>query len=392
MSESALCGIRVLDASAGIAGPYAAHLLALAGADVVKLEPMNGEWGRFIGRKVENHSLSFTTFNRGKRALAIDLKSTQGQTLAARVARGCDIVIESFRPGVIDRLGLGYPALSAGRPDLVYLSISGFGAYGPQAGRPALDTAIQAQAGWLSLNRGADGAPVLMDYVPIDVLTGLYASQAAIAALLARFRFGAGRHVEVSLLEAASAFLAPKLAEAALLAPMEAPATSIPTGIFAASTGAIAMAIKDDREFAQLAMALGRPEWSTDPRLATRAARSENRDLCESLLGAVIATRDAAHWDTLLAQAGIVAARIRAMSEMAGDAQLAALGAIVWDEQHGIGRMPRVAVPGLPAAHVSPAPRIGEHSRAILSEAGIEGPAIDRAIAEGIVADRGASL
>lgn len=381
----ALDGIRVFDAAAGVAGPYAAHLLALAGADVIKVEPPQGEWGRMIGRKAGAVGLPFLSFNRGKRSLAIDLKQGEGLALAKEVALQCDVVIESFRPGVMDRLGLGHAALRAEKPELVYLSISGFGTRGPHATRPALDTVIQAQSGWLDLVRDPAGAPVLMDHVPIDVLTGLYAGQAAMAALISRFRFGEGRRIDISLLEAAAAFLAPKLIEASLLPPAPALLVGVPTGIFSASDGMVAIAIKDDREFGQFAHALGHPEWIEDPRFVTRAARGEHRDACEQAVAAALQARTAAEWDAHLAQAGIVAAKVNSVRELVSDPHFTALDRLRWEEQPGVGNAPRIEVPGLEVVNLGSAPRVGEHSRTILAELGISNDRIDAAGAAGIV-------
>ncbi|GLS98892.1 CoA transferase [Sphingobium jiangsuense] len=383
---AALEGICVFDASAGVAGPYAAHLLSLAGADVIKVEPPQGEWGRIIGRKAGTLGLPFLTFNRGKRSLAIDLKHPEGRELARHVAGRCDVVVESFRPGVMDRLGLGYEALGAGRPDLVYLSISGFGTRGPHADRPALDTVIQAQSGWLDLLRDVGGAPVLMEYVPIDVLTGLYAAQAAMTALISRFRFGEGRRIDISLLEAAAAFLAPKLTEAALLPPATSLQVGVPTGIFPAADGLIALAIKDDREFGQLAQALGHPEWPADARFATRAARGEHRTECERAVVAALKRRTAAQWDADLARAGIVAAKVNTVRELLDDPHFKALDRIGWNAQPGLGDTPCVRVPGQEdAAAPLHAPAAGEHSREILADMGIDADRIASAVAGGIV-------
>ncbi|MCW0199422.1 CaiB/BaiF CoA-transferase family protein [Sphingopyxis sp.] len=384
-TKMALEGIRVFDASAGVAGPYAAHLLALAGAEVIKVEPLQGDWGRMIGRKAGTVGLPFLTFNRGKKSLAIDLKQPAGLALARDVARQCDIVVESFRPGVMDRLGLGYDRLRGDRPDIVYLAISGFGARGPHAGRPALDTVIQAQAGWLDMTRDAQGAPVLMDYIPVDVLTGLYAAQAATTALLARFRFGTGRRIDISLLEAAAAFLAPKLAEAAMLPPATGGSAGVPTGIFPAAEGLVALAIKDDREFALLAQTLGHPEWSADARFTTRAARAGHRAACEAAIIAALAEREAEAWDADFARAGIVGAKVNSLRDLLDDPHFQALSRICRDPQPGLGDTPRVQVPGQEVGMLAHAPAIGEHGPAVLADFGIAAERIAAAIEDGII-------
>lgn len=383
--KPALGGIRVFDASAGIAGPHAGHLLARAGAEVIKLEPPDGEWGRMIGRKLGSVGVSFLAYNGAKRSLAIDLKDPEGVKLARQVALQCDVVIESFRPGVMDRLGLGYESLRTENPALIYASVSGFGGRGPKAGRPALDTVIQAQSGWLDMSRDKLGNPCLMDFVPVDVLTGLYASQAILIALMARFRFGEGARIEISLLEAAAAFLAPKLMEAASLPAEGTSAAGVPTGIYPTADGLVALATKDDRQFAKLANALGHPEWATDARFATRAARHQNKEACEALVTSGLRQATASHWDDRLAEDGIVAAKVNKLAEFLEDRHFQELGQIAWNTQADGVRFPSLAVPGNTALPHGQVPGIGEHSVEILQQFGISRDRIDAGVAQGFV-------
>lgn len=383
--KAALDGIRVFDASAGIAGPHAGHLLARAGAEVIKLEPPDGEWGRMIGRKLGSVGISFLAYNGGKRSLAIDLKDPEGVRLARQVALQCDVVIESFRSGVMDRLGLGYESLRSDNPALIYASVSGFGGPGPKAGRPALDTVIQAQSGWLDLSRDKLGNPCLMDFVPVDVLTGLYASQAILIALLARFRSGEGARIEISLLEAAAAFLAPKLMEAAALPAQATSSAGVPTGIYPTADGSIALATKGDHEFAKLANALGHPEWCNDARFATREARHQNRAACDALVTSSLKQAPASYWDDRLAQDSIVAAKVNDLAAFIEDRHFAALGQLGWTEQANGFRFPSLAVPGNTAVPHGPVPEIGEHSIEILQQFGISRSRIDEGVAQGIV-------
>lgn len=378
-------GVKVLDLSAGIAGPYATQILSLAGADVTKVEPPQGEWGRIIGHQVNGVGIPFLVFNAGKRSLAVDLKRAEGQAIVRAVASQCDVVIQSFRPGVIERFGLSYSDLSRDREDLVYLSISGFGAGGEHSGRPALDTIIQAYSGWLDICRSETGAPALMDYVPIDVLTGLYGAQAIMAAMIGKFRFGEGRHIEMSLVEAVAAFLAPKLVENKLLGNTLDSGAGVPTGIFSASEGAVALAIKDDRDFAVLAETLGRPEWIQDPRFATRAARAKNQQIFETMLCDVLRGQTACELDQLFALRGVVGAKVNTVHELLQDAHFSALDRIVPFAQRGIDGAVRVLTPGLDEGIVSAAPAVGEQSRAVLTEFNFSDEEIASAFSAGIV-------
>ncbi|HKK31465.1 MAG TPA: CoA transferase, partial [Alphaproteobacteria bacterium] len=176
-------GIRVFDATQGVAGPHCAMLLAQHGADVVKLEPMAGDWGRAIGKKHGEHSAYGLAVNRGKRSIAVDLKNPEGVAIAKRLAAGADVVLESFRPGVMGRFGLDYASVKTGNPSVIYLSVTGYGQEGPYSKRPVTDSVIQAYSGWMSINKDKDGLPQRISIIAVDVMTGLYAFQAVAPAL-----------------------------------------------------------------------------------------------------------------------------------------------------------------------------------------------------------------
>ena len=170
--EKPYAGLKVVDASLGIAGPHCGMLLALYGADVVKIEPLFGDWVRPLGTTYGDHSALSIAYGRGKRSVALDLKSPGGTEIAHRLAQDADVFIESFRPGVADRLGLGYAALKATNPRLLYVSVSGFGQAGPSANLPCTDLVAQAFSGLISVNTGADGIPHRVGFTVVDVLTG----------------------------------------------------------------------------------------------------------------------------------------------------------------------------------------------------------------------------
>lgn len=364
-----LQGVRVFDASMGVAGPYATWLMAQAGAEVIKIEPAEGDWGRVIGLRVNGQSSAFITYNSGKKSVTLNLKDDGDLALAKRLAASCDVFVESFRTGVIDRLGLGYETLSADRSDLVYLSVSGFGGRGPLAALPAMDPIVQAYCGWYDINRGADGAPTQIDHVPIDALTGLYAYQATLAALLKRFRFGAGSRLEVSLVHAAAAFLAPRLLDHLLTAGENRRDVGLPWGPYQAKDGMIALAVRGDPEFRNLCEAMGAPELGHDDRFATRKSRSSHATALTAELCRVLATAPAAEWEDRLRAAGIMCARVRSVGEFMSEAHVAALGLLRPFDQPGLGEASFVAPPGfaLDPAAMTPAPGIGQHTEEVLS-------------------------
>lgn len=365
-------GLRVCDASMGVAGPYATWLMAQCGAEVIKLEPPEGDWGRVIGQRFNGQSSAFITYNAGKKSAVLDLKTSEGLAAAKRLAATCDVFVESFRPGVMSRLGLDYETLAAAQPELVYLSVSGFGSAGPLASLPAMDPIIQAYAGWYDINRDSEGVPVQIDHVPIDVLTGLYAYQSVAAALLRRFRFHRGAKLEVSLVHAAAAFLAPRLHDYILAGGPPKREISLPWGPYPAKEGLITLAVRGDREFRQFCEAVGAPDLAADERFASRALRNANKDALTARLTAIFASATAAEWEKRLLASGVMCCRVRSLGDFLKEAHVAALGLVRTFEQPGLGSAPYIAPPGFardPAA-MTPAPALGAHTEEVLSALG----------------------
>lgn len=373
MTPGSFSGLRVYDASRGVAGPHCTSLMALCGAEVIKVEPPAGDWGRHIGQRFAGMGAFFATYNRGKKSVVLDLKHDADVATARRLIATCDVVVESFRPGVMEKLGLGCEAVRALRADVVYLSVSGFGQHGPASGDGGLDTMMQAYTGWMHVNRGRDGTPVLMDHIGVDVITGLYAFQSCTAALLRRFRFGDGARLDISLLNAGLAFLAPRVAEHVLAGGAMQDAVTPPTGVWKTRDHPIAIADKDQGQFARLCNALDRAELAEDPRFASRDARMANKAALHALLQPLLLERTRAEWLEHLNAKGIPAASINDFADVLSSAQVRALQLVREGVQPGPGAVPVVAVPGLGCADIlAPAPALGEHTRAILDS--LDGP------------------
>jgi len=380
-------GLRILDLGQGIAAPYCAMLLAMHGAEVVKLEPPAGDWSRGLGTRYGDHTAMSAQFNRGKKSLALDLKSAAAREIAVTLAERADIVVEGFRPGVAARLGLGYEALAARNKRLLYVSVSGFGQEGPNANLPCTDSVAQAFSGLVALNIGNDGTPHRVGALIIDSLTGLYAAQALGVALYARERSGIGRHIEVSLAQCAAAILGHKLAEY-MLEGGRPRALNVPTGAYQTADGWIIVALIREADFGRLAGALGRPELAQDPRYATFAARAENAAPLIAVLRAAFAAAPTAQWLERLRAADVLADKVNGFDDWLADPHVLATGGAVRFEQPGMGLFHAARTPGVPAdidRSLAPAPAIGEHSRAVLAELGLDAAAIAGLAADGVL-------
>jgi crotonobetainyl-CoA:carnitine CoA-transferase CaiB-like acyl-CoA transferase len=359
-------GIRVLDLSRVLAGPYCTMLLADLGADVVKVErPGEGDETRGWGPPYAGGEAAyFLAVNRGKRSIALDLARPEAQEVVRRLARTADVVVENFRRGTAERLGAGYEELSRENGGLVYCSITGFGDE-----RPGYDFVLQAESGLMAITGEADGPPLKVGVAVVDVLAGYAAAGAVLAALLARSRTGRGERIEISLLETALSALV-NVASSALLTGEEpgrfgnAHPNIVPYQTFAAADGEIAVAAANDGLFARLCGALGRPELAGDTRFLSNADRVEHRDELTGELARVFAARPSSEWLELLAAAGVPAGKVRGVLEALGDARLVEV------EHPAIGSLPLVRSPLGPRGETRPPPLLGEHTRELLEELG----------------------
>jgi crotonobetainyl-CoA:carnitine CoA-transferase CaiB-like acyl-CoA transferase len=385
--KGAYAGLRVLDLGQGVAAPYCAMLLAMHGAEVIKLEPPAGDWSRGLGTQYGDHTAMSAHYNRGKRSLALDLKAHAAREIAVTLAACADVVIEGFRPGVAAKLGLGYDELRARNPRLLYVSVSGFGQEGPYAALPCTDSVAQAFSGLMSVNLGNDGMPHRIGAIIIDTVTGLYAAQALAIALYKRERCGEGRRIEVSLAQCAAAMLGHKLAEHVLEGGMPRQLNA-PTGAYRTRDGWIMVALVREEQYVRLVRALGRPDLADDPRFGDFAARAAHASVLVDTLSRIIAGDTTEAWLARLRAADILADRVNGFDDWLGDRHVVATGGTVQIEQPGVGLFPTPRTPGVPPAvdaALPPAPRTGEHGAAILAEIGFDAAAIAGLRAENIL-------
>jgi crotonobetainyl-CoA:carnitine CoA-transferase CaiB-like acyl-CoA transferase len=385
--ESPYRGLRVLDFGQGIASPYCAMLLGVYGAEVIKVEPPEGDWSRYLGTTHGSHTALSAVYNRGKRSLCLDLKHSEGIAIAKRLARDCDVLIEGFRPGVAARLGLGYEELSRDNPGLIYLSVSGFGQQGPYAKRPGSDSVAQAFSGLVSVNVGNDKTPHRVGTTISDVATGVYAFQAIATALFARATVGTGRWIDVSLTQSTAALLGHKVAEYVLEggAPR---ALNVPAGSYQTKDGWLMVTLVNEPQYKRLCAAIGREDLASDIRFSDFARRADSADALIPQMREIFQTRSSDAWLERLHAADIIAERILTPGDWLHNVHVEATNGAVRQDTPGVGvvyapRTPGIA--GLTEDQLCPAPDIGADSRAVLLDAGFEPGAIDDLIRTGAV-------
>jgi formyl-CoA transferase/CoA:oxalate CoA-transferase len=391
-----LDGIRVVDLSRVLAGPYCTLLLADMGAEVVKVEePGKGDdtraWPPFAG----GESTYFMSVNRGKKSLTLNLKAAGGQAVLRRLCESADVLLENFRPGTLERLGFGYEAVRAWNPRLVYCSISGFGESGPEAGRPGYDLIVQGESGIMDLTGFPDGPPVKVGNSIADLASGAMAAHGITLALFARERTGQGQKVEIAMLEVMAALLTYQ--GQGYLATGKSPRrrgnqhpSIVPYEVFEAADGYLTVGVANNSLWTRFCQALGRPDLAADPRFDTEARRVEHRDTLVPLLAGVFAGAPVATWLERLGRAGVPAGKIKAVGEVLESPHLRARGALVsiTHPTAGVMRMvgPPIRLHGTPGEATAPAPLLGEHTEEVLGKVlGYSAEAIAGLRAEGAI-------
>ncbi len=371
--DAPFAGLKVVDLSQGIAGPYSAMLLAQYGADVVKVEPPEGDWARGLGKRYGDMTAFAIAANLGKRSIVLDLKAEEDRQILRRLVSTADVFLESFRPGVAARLGVGYPDVEAINPRIIYLSVSGFGQTGPDAERPAVDTVFQAYTGLMSMNRGLDGIPHRVPVIVVDMATALTNFQAMAVALYARRDEPRGRYIESSLLRGGATIQTVSMIQHHLEGGKPQPGLT-PSGTFRASDGWINLTILRDADFPLLCDALEISEAKGDPRFTTNDLRFANVAALNALLDPAFARRTVAELSARLRAAKLMHQRVNTYLEFLEDPHVKATGAVTWIEQPGVGRLPVPAVPGLPLLRggtpLAVAPSLDQHRKEILAELG----------------------
>jgi crotonobetainyl-CoA:carnitine CoA-transferase CaiB-like acyl-CoA transferase len=391
-----LDGIRILDLTRVLAGPLGTMILGDLGADVVKIErPGTGDDLRAWGPPwtADGVSAYFLAVNRNKRSLAVDLKAEAGRDLVHRLVREADVVVENFRAGTVDGLGLGWDALVADNPRLVMVSLTAYGSSGPHRDLPGYDIVIQAMGGLMSVTGEPEGRPMRVGVAIVDVLSGGYIAIAVLAALRERDRTGKGQRVELSLLDVELASLV-NVAHNQLIAGQaprrmgNAHPSIVPYDVFPAANGYLALAVATEDQWARFCLAVDRPDLVANPRFIDNPRRVANRDELMAVLEPILAGRPTADWVARFQAADVPCGPVNTVEQILADPAVAA-GGLLRELDRDAGP---VRVVGSPLRfrdgplRVTLPPRLGQDSRAILREAGLDDAAIDRLVAAGVVA------
>lgn len=396
-----LRGVRVLDLTNVLSGPYATYQMAMLGAEVIKVEnPDGGDLARKLGASpalnAQMMGTSFLAQNAGKKSVTIDLKHPDGKALFRELLATADVVVENFRPKVMERLGFGYEAVKAIRPSIVYCSISGFGQDGPMSGNPAYDQIVQGLSGVMSITGDAQSAPLRVGYPLCDTLGGVGAAFAIASALFRRERTGQGCYIDLSMLDATISALGWAVSNY-LIAGVEAKPignqnmTAAPSGAFRCADGQINIAANKQEQFERLCALIDRPGLAADPRFAEREARKANRAALNAVLDEALSARSAEEWETLLNANGIPAGRILSVPEILAHPQIAARDLVheIPMGQPGLDSVQVVRAgfalgDGQPGARSAP-PVLGADNEAIFGELGRDGAALEDLRAAGAI-------
>ena len=381
-------GLKVIDFSQGVAGPYCGMLLAQYGAEVIKIEPKDGDWARNLGQEYGQHSAFSVTANLGKKSIVFDLKNKKSQPILDKIINECDVFIEGFRPGVIERLGYGYERLKNINSKLIYLSISGFGQKGPMSAKPAMDPVLQAFTGFMSENKGPDDIPHRTPVIIFDMTTALYATQLVSSALFARIKEDIGKKIEVSLMEAAAAMQSIRL----MSGYMEGPYThaSSPSGTFQTKDGWIQIIVVKNHEFTKFCNAVGWVNFLTDKRFLNNSLRRKHEAILTKEVQKLFIKETTEYWKNLLNKFEVQNEKVQNYREFVDSEQTKELELISWLDQPTTDQSwPVPNIPGMPklvsGSKLSIAPSLGQHTKEIILQLGYSEKSIAKLFDEEVI-------
>lgn len=384
-------GVRIIDLTGMISGPLGSMILADQGADVIKIEPPRGDNTRAVATGRGGFSASFLNNNRNKRSVVLDLKKDGARDALMQLIAGADVVMQNFRPGVADRLGIGYEDARAARPDIIYASISGFGETGPYAGKPVFDPLVQSLSGLTTVQAASDQRrPALVRTILPDKLTGFTVAQAITAALFSRTRTGEGQHIRLSMLDTVIHFLwSSDMGGHTFVGDelQQETAQSFIDLIYETADGYISVAAFRRADWEKLADACERPEWKEDPRFATSAGLEEHKPARLEITQEVLRTRSTAEWIERLDAFDVPCAPVLTRAEMIRHPQIAANALIVEHEHPQAGMLRQTRPParfsGTPTEYRNGGALLGQHTAEVLGETGMSSDQIEALLASG---------
>jgi len=387
-------GVRVLDLSRVMAGPFCTMLLGDLGAEVIKIEPPEGDDSRKFAVTVNGESTYFLSVNRNKKSVAVDLKKPEGVEIVKRLAAVSDVVVENFRPGVASRLGVDYASLSKVNPSLIYCSISGFGQTGSYSQKPGYDLIALAMSGMMDLTGEPEGGPVKFAVPIADITAGMFAAISILSALMERSRTGKGRYIDVSMLDV-QLYLLTHQASAYLIGGEEpkrmgsAHPSIVPYQAFRASNGYVIVAVANDNQFRKLCEAIGHPEIAEDQRFRTNADRVRNRSELLALLEPIFLRRTVEEWVAVLEAADVPVAPVKTVRQALSDPYVIERGMLQTVQHPRAGRIPLLAFPALFSGERppvrSPPPLLGQHTEEVLLGLGYTLEEIRELRAKGVI-------
>ena len=396
MTDLPLAGVRVIDLTRILSGPFCTMILGDLGADVIKIEtPNDGDPVRGQGHKVEGLSWYFASFNRNKRSLALDLRSQDGLAVLERLLADADILAENFRPGVLDEMGLGPERLTQINPRLIVASVNGYGSSGPYADRPAFDFIAQAMSGYMATNGTPDTGPLRTAPPITDLVAGLYAALGAVSALYARDRGQPAQRVEASMMMSILSMMAYLSANALATGRDPVPTgndhpIASPYGLFSAKDGSIAVAPSTEAIVRRFLGEIGLSDLLSDPRFADNARRLENRVALNAMIHDALANDTQENWIARLNRAGVPCGKVQSLTEALADPQVSAQDMVLSVPHPGRGDVRMTGIPikfhATPLRVRRPAPELGAQGAELLAEAGYSAQEVASLLADGVVA------